>query len=162
MLSSCNGLGFLLDSTYRSELHPAASAVQRGASRVTQTAENLPAMRETWVWSLGQEGPLEESMATHSSILAWRIPMDRGAWQATDHGVTEELDTTEWFTRHKLNGKRKILFLTVQGVGLRTWTTRVNCQVKKNENLRTKTRCGNAQPSMAALLVLENFAQGNN
>ena len=39
--------------------------------------------------SLGQEDPLEEGMATHSSILAWRIPMDRGAWQATLHGVTK-------------------------------------------------------------------------
>ena len=40
------------------------------------------------------EDPLEEGLATHSSILAWRIPMDRGAWWATVHGVTE-LDTTE-------------------------------------------------------------------
>ena len=44
--------------------------------------------QETRVRSLGQEDPLEEGMATHSSILAWRIPMDRGAWQATVHGVT--------------------------------------------------------------------------
>ena len=36
--------------------------------------KNLPAMQETWVRSLGQEGPLEKGMATHSSILAWRIP----------------------------------------------------------------------------------------
>ena len=36
--------------------------------------KNLPVMQETWVWSLGWEGPLEEDMATHSSILAWRIP----------------------------------------------------------------------------------------
>ena len=40
----------------------------------------LPAMWETWVRSMGWEDPLEEGMATHSSILAWRIPMDRGAW----------------------------------------------------------------------------------
>ena len=49
--------------------------------------KNLPAMQETLVQSLGQEDPLEEGMATHSSILAWRIPMDRGAWQATVHEV---------------------------------------------------------------------------
>ena len=42
--------------------------------------KNPPAMQETWVQSLGQEDPLEEDMATHFSILAWRIPMDRGAW----------------------------------------------------------------------------------
>ena len=44
--------------------------------------------------SLGQEDPLEEGMATHFSILAWRIPMDRGAWQAIVHRVVE-LDMTE-------------------------------------------------------------------
>ena len=45
--------------------------------------KNPSAVWETWVWSLGWEDPLEEGMATHSSISAWRIPMDRGAWQAT-------------------------------------------------------------------------------
>ena len=39
--------------------------------------------------SLGQEDPLEEGMATHSSIRAWRIPKDRGTWQATVFGVTK-------------------------------------------------------------------------
>ena len=52
-------------------------------------------MRETWVQSLDWEDPLEEGMATHSRILAWRIPMDRGTWQAIVHGVAEESDTTE-------------------------------------------------------------------
>ena len=56
---------------------------------MTQTVKNLPAMWETWVQSLGGEDPLQEGMTTHSSILAWRIPMDRGAWQATVHGVTK-------------------------------------------------------------------------
>ena len=45
-----------------------------GASLVTQTVKNLPAMREPWVQSLGREDPLEKGIATHSSILAWRIP----------------------------------------------------------------------------------------
>ena len=44
---------------------------------VAQMVKNPPAMWETWVQSLGWEDPLEEGMATHSSILAWRIPMDR-------------------------------------------------------------------------------------
>ena len=43
-------------------------------SLVAQTVKNLPAMQESWVQSLGQEDPLEKGMATHSSILAWRIP----------------------------------------------------------------------------------------
>ena len=51
-------------------------------------------MQEPWIWSLGWQDTLEEGMATHSSILAWRIPMDRGAWRAIVHGVAE-LDTTE-------------------------------------------------------------------
>ena len=59
------------------------------ASLVAQMVKNLPAMREPWVQSLGWEDPLEEGMATHSSILAWRIPMDRGAWWATVHGVAK-------------------------------------------------------------------------
>ena len=46
-------------------------------------------MQETWVRSLGWEDPLEEGMATHFSILAWKIPTDRGAWWATVHGVTK-------------------------------------------------------------------------
>ena len=49
------------------------------ASLVAQIVRNLPAMQETWVRSLGWEDPLKEGMATHSSIPAWRIPMDRGA-----------------------------------------------------------------------------------
>ena len=51
--------------------------------------KNLPAMREAWAQSLGWEDPLEEGMATHSSILAWRVPMHRGAWQATVHRIAK-------------------------------------------------------------------------
>ena len=58
-------------------------------SLVDQKVKNLPAMRETWVPSLGWEDPLEEGTATHSSILARRIPMDRGAWQTTVNGVAK-------------------------------------------------------------------------
>ena len=56
---------------------------------MAHTVKNLPAMWKTWVRSLGQEDPLEEGMATHSSILAWRILMDRGAGWATVHGVAK-------------------------------------------------------------------------
>ena len=57
------------------------------ASLVAESVNNQPKVQETWVQSLGWEGPLEEGMATHSSILAWRIPMNRGTWWATVHGV---------------------------------------------------------------------------
>ena len=60
--------------------------------------KNPPAMRKAWVPSLGGEDPLEEGMATHSSIPAWRIPMDRGAWRATVHGVTQGWTRLSTFT----------------------------------------------------------------
>ena len=53
-----------------------------------------PAMQETWVRSLGWEDPLEEEMAIHSSILAWRIPIDREAWWATVPRAAKESDVT--------------------------------------------------------------------
>ena len=77
---------------------------------VTQMVKNLPAMWETWVQSLGWEDPLKEGMATHSSILAWRIPVDRGAWWATVHGVTESDRTERLSTAHA--GSRKVMFMS--------------------------------------------------
>ena len=66
------------------------------SSLVTQMVKNLPAMQETRIPSLGWEDPLEKGMATHSSILAWRIPwteqensMERTAWQAIAHEATK-------------------------------------------------------------------------
>ena len=59
------------------------------ASLVDQLVKNAPAMQEPWLLSLGWEDSLEEGMATHSSILAWRIPMDQGAWWATVHEVAK-------------------------------------------------------------------------
>ena len=56
---------------------------------MAQTVKNMPAMPETWVWSLDWEDPLEEGMATHASSLSWRIPMGRGVWQATVHGTAK-------------------------------------------------------------------------
>ena len=56
---------------------------------MAQMVKNPPTMWETWVQSLGCEYPLDEGMATHSNILAWRILMDRGAWQAIVHGVAK-------------------------------------------------------------------------
>ena len=59
------------------------------ASLVAQTAKNLPTMQETWVQSLGWDDPLKEGTATHSSVLAWRFPVDRGIWRAAVHGVAK-------------------------------------------------------------------------
>ena len=56
-------------------------------------------MQETWVQSLGWEDPLEEDMATHSSILAWRIPMDRGAWQGLQSMGSQRVGH-DWVTKH--------------------------------------------------------------
>ena len=64
------------------------------ASLVAQMVKNLPAMRETWVRSLGREDPLERGMATHSSILAWRIPWTEKPGGLQSMGL-KELDTAE-------------------------------------------------------------------
>ena len=62
---------------------------------MAQLVKNSPAMQETLVRFLGWEDPLEEGMETHSSILAWRVPVDRGAWRAAAHGGHKESDTPE-------------------------------------------------------------------
>ena len=61
-----------------------------GASGKEPTCQHRR-LKETWAQSLGQENPLEESMATHSTILAWRIPWteEHDRWQATVHRVTK-------------------------------------------------------------------------
>ena len=61
---------------------------------VAQMVKNLPTVQEAPVQSMGQEDPLEKEMATHSSILAWRIPWTEGVWQASPRGHKES-DTTE-------------------------------------------------------------------
>ena len=62
---------------------------------MAQMVKRLPAVLETQVQSLGGEDPLEKEMATHSSILAWKIPMDRGAWSGYSPWGWKESDTTE-------------------------------------------------------------------
>ena len=68
------------------------------ASLVAQRVKSLPATWETGVQSLDREDPLEKDMATHSSILGWGIPMDRGAWWATVHRVAKS------WTRREIKG----------------------------------------------------------
>ena len=64
---------------------------------MTQIVKNLPALQETWVQSQGQEDPLEKGIATHSSILAWRIPWTWSLMGYSPQGLKES-DTTEWLT----------------------------------------------------------------
>ena len=74
--------------------------------------KNPSVVQETLVQSLGWEDPLEEGMATHSSILAWRLPMDRRAWRAAAYGVAESrtrLSAAQWF------GGRVVAVLTLGG-----------------------------------------------
>ena len=75
-----------MNITSRNNLH---DIYTEWASLVARMVKNPPAVRETWVPSLGWEDSLEEGMAIHSSILAWRIPMDRGAWWVPIHGVAK-------------------------------------------------------------------------
>ena len=72
------------------------------ASLVAQRLKCLPAMWETWVQSLGQEDPLEKEMATHSSILAWRIPWMEELGGLQSMGCKES-DTTERLHFHFLS-----------------------------------------------------------
>ena len=67
------------------------------ASLVAQMVKNPPVMWETWVWAPGQEDPLEKKLATHSSILAWRIPNLEELVGYSPRG-RKELDMTEWLT----------------------------------------------------------------
>ena len=77
------------------------------APLVAQMVKNLPAVQETWVWSL------EERKATHSSIVAWRIPMDRAAWWAEVHMVAQSLTPLKW-----LGSSVYMLFLISQFITL--------------------------------------------
>ena len=72
-------------------------------SLVAQLVKNPPAMRETWVWSLGWEGSLEKENATHSNILGWRIP-----WNPWGR---KELGTTEWLSLHNIRENRVKVYM---------------------------------------------------
>ena len=86
------------------------------ASLVAQMVKNPPAVWETWVRSLGWENPLEESMATHSSILEnsgefWRIlenPMDRAVWRATVHSVAKSQTWLKWLRTQCIPQNNKV------------------------------------------------------
>ena len=82
--------------------------VEGGASLVAQSVKNLPAVQETWVLSLGWEDPLEKEMATHSSILAWKI-----SWREEPCGLQSMgSHTTERLTLTCLGWRKGSEFLT--------------------------------------------------
>ena len=82
---------------------------------MAQKVKNPPAMQEMRVRSLGREDPLEEEMATHSCILAWRIPWTEGysPWRATVHGVAKRWDTTECLTLFAFVGRVAFLSCSI-------------------------------------------------
>ena len=76
-----------------------------GASLVAQLVKNLPAMRETWIQSLGWGDPLEKRKATHSSILAWRIHGLYSPWGHKELGMTERLSLTSLLISNHFKSK---------------------------------------------------------
>ena len=86
----------------------------RHRCRGAQLAKNLPAMQETQVWFLGWEDPLEKEMATHSSILAWRISWSLLGWSR----VLEESDTTWWLNHDQV---LKVFSINWRGIALQCW-----------------------------------------
>ena len=86
---AAEGIGYLLQYSWDSLV---AQMVKNPPAK--KKKKNPPAIEEAWVRTLGWEDPLEEGMATYPSILAWRIPTDRGAWWAPVHSLrpmTEQL-----------------------------------------------------------------------
>ena len=94
MPTSSVGMGMYIDTYAHTLILLKLNCGNYWTSLVAQTVKNMPAMQETRVQSLGQEDPLEKGMATHSSILTWRIPWTREPGRLQSMGVVE-LDTTE-------------------------------------------------------------------
>ena len=78
---------------------------QSGASLIAQSVKYLPAMQETWVWSLGQEDPLEKDMATYFRIPAWRIPWAEEPGRLQSMGSKTVGQPLKWLTLSDWLGK---------------------------------------------------------
>ena len=133
------------------------SVERKLTSLVTQTVKNLPAVQETWVLSLGGEDPLEKAMATHSSILAWKIPMDRGAWQATAHGVTKSLTRLSDWHFH-FHGKREQSFLNYAFISSLVYTPLL---ISLPETTVWGTEAGTKKEFMTNWCQWSTHSQGN-
>ena len=90
------------------------------ASLVAQTGKNPPAMRETWLQSLGWEDPLEEGMTTHSSILAWRIPWteEPGRFQSTGLQRVRQLKCLHTYTIQRVDNSLFSTFGSINNINL--------------------------------------------
>ena len=84
-------------------------------------------MQETWVQYLSWEDPLEEGMATHFSILAWRSPIDRGAWGATVHGIAR--------SRARLSDQAQYTYITTHPQIQAMLQQYVNCELPSQKTL---------------------------
>ena len=104
MLGSFNEtkIAFSTNGAGKLDLHMHKNEVD---SLVAQSLKNPPAMWETWVPSLSWEDPLEKSMATHSSILAWRIPRTKEAGWTAVHGVAKSCTRLSVPSQHMTRGK---------------------------------------------------------
>ena len=85
-IPGCYRKGFINQNQIARALKP---ILNKHKPLVAQIVKNPPAVWETWIRSLGREDPLEKGLATDSSFLAWRIPIDRGAWWAIVHRLTK-------------------------------------------------------------------------
>ena len=127
--SACNaGDSSLIPALERSPGEGICHTLQYSwVSLVAQMMKNWPTMRETWVGSLGWQDPLEESMTTHVSILAWRISMDKGAWWATVHGILQDR-ILEWvalpFSRGSPQPRDQTQVSCFAGGFFTSWATR--------------------------------------
>ena len=129
------------------------------ASLGTQLVKDLPAVRETWIWSLDLEDPLEKGKATHSSILAWRIP-----WTVYSPWGHKEADRTE-----QLSLSLKPEMLNVYPVGINThfnalWSlpTKATHVAQSVHSLPWKDKaCDLGNPSGIYLLLIYSFRYGS-
>ena len=97
---------------------------------MAQTVKRVPTMWETWVQSLGQEDLLEKAMATHSSILAWKIPWMEEPGRATDHGVTKSQ-----------TGLSDLPFLSFKRDGIGSFVDRPRACHTENVSQKEKNKC---------------------
>ena len=94
-------------------------------------------MWETWVQFLGQEDPLEEGMATHTSILAWRTPGHR-SWWATVHSVIKHQTRLKRLGTHARNNENNIRQTLAERHSIKGLTSTQNCQGHQKQGMRNK------------------------